>query len=378
MSDDDFDGLMLVEKEFGLVPQAYFETEENRLKRSILRECSRALSCYRSEQFSEALDIILALSQFKGLLPNKLLGLAADCGTLCERKLELAEMIFTFADNAAEQGQLSMAMNAVKFIFTFAGGGTDMWVFKSPDTMQAISAILQKVSDQVPRISSRPRKHRKKRYAMVTLNLVDHVLAYSKTAMQWARYLDREECDCYLYFTETTWEEKPQEFSIRFMQPSSFITAPDFMKELSELPVTVRVCPPIASMESSLWLAQQMEEDEIDGVIFQAGVNAPVQWVASELSHVPVITALCLGLNTYKRLDGTIYMNEANLIREKYFWREEWGEQKFICGGADINEAKNTKALSRKDFNIPQDAIVFGLMTNYVDVRVTEEFLACV
>ena len=176
-----------------------------------------------------------------------------------------------------------MAMNCIKHIFTFAGGGKDYWIFNNPEGMIYISEVLQGIADQIDKLMPIPRSNSKPRYAIVTVNLVDHIMAYSKTAMQFARYLDSEKYDCYLYFAEETWGEKPQDFSIKFNFPSSYNSGPEFMAELKRLPVSVRTCPPVNALNSAKWLAETLQKDQIDGVIFQAGVNASVQWVASAI-----------------------------------------------------------------------------------------------
>ncbi|MCH2205477.1 MAG: hypothetical protein MK132_06375 [Lentisphaerales bacterium] len=166
--------------------------------------------------------------------------------------------------------------------------------------MLYLSEVLQGVADQIEKLLPTPRKNSKPRYAMVTVNLVDHIMAYSKTAMLFARYLDPEKYDCYLYFAEETWGEKPQDFAIEFSFLSSYKTAPEFMQELKQLPVTVKTCSPVNAIDSAKWLAEAMQKDQIDGVIFQAGVNASVKWVASAICDVPVRVSLCLGLNMYQ------------------------------------------------------------------------------
>lgn len=379
LHEDDIKSLLLIKSQLGSVPQEYFQTEEDPLKRHILELAYIAIERQANNDVNGAFDILLDLYKHLKVFPNLLINLMAFCAIECSRKSEMASIIQDYAINAVEEQRFSDAMNAIKNVFSFADGGVNMWMFKNIQSMLKTRNALKVIADQTPKVSFTGRNNQKKRLAMVSVNLVDHVMAYSKTAMQFARYLDRDQYDCYLYFAEETWQQKPQSFPIRFDQVHSSQAAPDFFRELNSMPITVRTCPPVDAYQSAIWLAQQMEEDKIDGVIFQAGVNSAVQWVASKISNVPIKTSMCLGLNMYQEgMDAVVYMNNENLLREKEFWDERWGTQKFICGGADRKEANESPALDRNSFNLTDKQIVFGVMTNYIDVRITDEYLECV
>ncbi len=379
LHDDDIKSLLLIKSELGTIPKEYFLTEENPSKRQLLELSAVAIFRQADGHYSEAFDILLDIHERVKLLPNMLISLMAYCGKECARKFEMASIIQDYAENAVEEKRFADAMNANKNIFSFAGGGVDMWMFKDKNALLRSRDLLKKIANQTAKIPFTGRTNKKKRFAMVSVNLVDHVLAYSKTAMQFARYLDREKYDCYLYLAEETWQGKPQNFPIRFDQVHSTQAAPDFMKELVASPVIVRTCPPVDAYESAIWLAKQMEEDQIDGVIFQAGVNASVQWLASAISNVPAKASMCLGLNMYQEgLSSVIYKNNENLLREKEFWEPSWGEQVFICGGADRSEAQNSAPIERASIDLNEDHIVFGTMTNYIYIRITDEYLECV
>ena len=108
-------------------------------------------------------------------------------------------------------------------------------------------------------------------------------------------------------------------------------------------------------------------------------MNNNMMWLASAICSVPVKMQLCLGLNMYQsELDATIYMNNTNLEKESSFWKEEWGVQKFIGGGADLKESASTEAPAKSMIDVPEDGVTFGMLSMFVEERVTEEFMDCI
>ena len=63
---------------------------------------------------------------------------------------------------------------------------------------------------------------------------------------------------------------------------------------------------------------------------------------------------------------ATVYMNQINLEREQDFGDLN-GNQYFISGGADRLEAQQAPALLKEDYNLPEDCITFGTMSNYIE-----------
>ncbi len=337
----------------------------------------RALNAFRRQEWRECLNFCYGFFQFQPVLPNLFIGMMADAARRCKRGELLSWPILQFAEAAIKEGRIDLAMAAIKQIYSFSG---DIQMLELPPFVMRIARDHESISKTLKRPEKRSRnRHRKPRLAMVTSNLVDHVLAYSKTALQFARYVDRKKYVPHLYFTETSIGTRPQEFSIRFESPSSHVSGKDFLQEIKDLNVAHCLVSDLPFSQAAEWLAKQFEEDEIDAVIFQGGINAPIMWAACAIAHVPVKLNLCLGLNMYQPgMDGVVYMNKTNLEREADFWKEEWGRQVFIGGGADIAEAQRTPKPKRSDIDIPEDAVVFGTLTNYVNVRVTLDYLACV
>ncbi|MCJ8331017.1 MAG: hypothetical protein HRT89_23390 [Lentisphaeria bacterium] len=337
-----------------------------------------SLNSCQAGKWTLCFSLGLEVYKHHAVLPMNYLSLLCEAAQKTNQVHKLSWTFLQFAENACREGRYDRALQCIKQIYTFCGDHEMKMCYQ----VQRISNLLENISAQLPKHSPQfPQNSTKQkpRVAMVTVNLVDHVTAYAKTAMQFARYVPRDKYDCYLYFMETTLGERPQDFCVQFQTAHSKVRAPDFIKELDQGDTTVQFCPPLKMTESCSWLAEQMEKDEIDAVIFQAGVNAPLMWCAAKLTHVPVRMSLCLGLNMYQEgMDATVYMNNTNLEREMEWWNPDWGKQVYIGGGADIHDAKNTPPKDRAIYNIPEDAITFGTLSNFLDVRITPEYMDCV
>lgn len=338
-----------------------------------------ALRHFHTQDYPAALAAGLRQAQRQPGLPNAFIGFLADCASRCERQADLSEIILRYAEAAIDRGQHALAMAAIKQIYSFC---YDMRLLQQPELVQRVARAHLRIAQAQKPIAQpplAPAAKRRPRLAMVTVNLVDHVQAYAKTAMQFARYLDRDRYDCYLYFTEATWSQRPQSFALRFDTPHSIQRAPIFCRELQQSDATTAFCPALPFDASARWLAQQLTTDAIDAVIFQGGINAPIMWTAAHLAPIPARLNLCLGVNMYQPgLDATVYMNRANLDRERAWWDPAWGHQLYIGGGADLREAAQAPIPDRARLGIPADAITFGTLTNYVDSRITDAYLDCV
>ena len=351
-------------------------------KQSLLRKLCGALDAYSKHQFDRTVRIIRRIHEQDPIQSFTLFYLMCFSAEKASLKSELSDIIFHHACMNIDFDSYSKAIHCIKQMYSFGDGiYKNKWISEPEYYLKLAEKeeLLASKLKQYPKRENYQAKS-KKRLAMVTINLVDDMFAYAKTSMQFARYLDRDKYDCYLYYTEITHKDRPQDYPIPMTHPGSDKTAPKFLKELSELELTARFAPSnLDFLELVYWLVDSMEEDEIDAVIFQAGLNAPDQWLASRLSPVPVRMSLCLGINTYQKGQyATVYMNEENLKRESEFWNKDWGRQVFISGGADIKEAVETPALKRSDYHIPDDAVVFGMMSNTVDKRVLDEYMDCV
>ncbi len=333
---------------------------------------------------AEALDIFLEAAAKTPFLPDSLWRYGFHSAGRAERKPDMAEAFFAFAGKACEEGRPAIALEAVKHVYNSALSGRRAEFLLDGKRLVQVAGLHERVAegflDREPSAPSGAPK-RRPRVALVTINMLENVSAYSKTALQFAKFADRERCEVYEYFTEETLTERKQLFPIKFVQRHSELNAPGSLAAIRATGAAVKFVPTeLDWMEASLWLASEMERDAVDAVFFQGGVASPIMWQASRLAKIPAKCTLCVGVNMYQRGQAaTVYMsNPANLEKEKAFWKPEWGRQVFLRGGVDLEEAAAALPLRRADYGIPSDAPTFGLLGNYPAQRMTPPYMECV
>jgi len=340
----------------------------------------RSMQAFQEGNYKRALNMGLRFHQYQAVLPEGYLVMFMECAQKLDRLAELFDIFMDYAHSLIKGGQLDKALHYMRLPFSFPRAGEHLYDI---DKMSMVSNRLGTIASLLSESHSFPglgkKTSAKLRLAVVTPLLVDDVQAWSKTSVQFARFYDRSKYELKLYYMDPCNPKRPSDWAINSIGAVSANTGKKSMKELQKLGVQAAFCPPVPYTEGALWLAGKFQEDGIDAVLFQGSVNTNMMWVASALSSVPVKMQLCLGVNMYQPgLDATIYMNNANLEKESQFWKEDWGVQRFIGGGADISEATRTVAPDRSLIDIPQEAIVFGTMSMFVEERVTEEYMDCV
>ncbi len=333
---------------------------------------------------AEAFDLFLEASSLKASIPEPMLVMAMHLACQTGREQDLALPIFNFASEAADLGRSALALEYVKRIYNVAHSGRNAAFLYEPDSLMKVAGLLERTAapwlSRAPGSPLGPAKL-KPRLAIVTVNMNEGITAWVKTAIQFSRYADRSKYDVYEYLVDEVAERKQASLDFKFTLEDSERLAPKAMAEMRRDGSQVK-CVPLDKdwMEGSLWLAEEMERDQIDAAVFQGNVGNPMMWMAARLAQLPVKITLCIGFNMYQPgQSATIYMsNSINMKKESAFWRPEWGRQVFMAGGADIKQAARTEALKREDYAIPKEAVAFGMLSNYVDARVTEEYLSCV
>jgi hypothetical protein len=141
--------------------------------------------------------------------------------------------------------------------------------------------------------------------------MVDGVQAYAKTAMQFARYVDRSRFDCHLYFTETTLGARPQESSLKSVQPHSRELGPKSLAEMDSLGAKVKFIPSgLGYFDAAKWLAAEMEADQIDGARSSKAESTRRYVGRLKARRHPRQKTLCLGINMYQEgQTATVYMS---------------------------------------------------------------------
>ncbi|NQZ59641.1 MAG: hypothetical protein HRT88_19490, partial [Lentisphaeraceae bacterium] len=340
----------------------------------------RSVQAYRSGNLKRALNMGLRFHKIQKVIPEGYLVILMECGEKLDRLAELFDIFIDFADSLIHSAQLDKALNYMRLPFSFPRNGKHLY---SLEKMASIAVKLGNIAARLKEQNSfrapQLKQSGKLNIAVVTSVLVDDVQAWSKTSMQFARFYDKDKYNLKLYYMDPGNPLRPSCSAINFGGAVSSESGKKYTHELHSLKIPTEFCPPVPFSQGALWLARQMETDNIDAVLFQGNVNTNMMWVASAICSVPVKMQLCIGVNMYQPgMDSTIYMNNANLEKEQQHWQAEWGLQRFIGGGADILEASRTTPPNREDIDIPADAIVFGNLSMFVEERVTEEYMDCV
>jgi hypothetical protein len=357
---------------------------------SLLHGCEAAkdvadfIDALFSKRNAEAVDALLRAYGVLKALPEPMIGYGLYAAPQADRRADLAWPVFHCASKAVDEGRLALAMELVKKIYNDALSGHDAEFLVNGDRLLAVASLLERIAElDLGRVCAAPHgaPKVKPRVAMVTINMLESVSAYSKTALQFAKYVDRSRFDCYEYFTEETLTERRQHALFKSFQRRSEQNAPLALSTMRASGAVVKFVPAELDFhEGAIWLAEELERDAIDAVIFQGGVASPMMWLASRLAQVPSKLTLCVGVNMYQAgRSATVYMsNPANLEKERAFWRPEWGRQIFLPGGVDIEAATCAVPLLRADFSIPAEAATFGLLSNYPGARAGQAYMACV
>ncbi|MBI3987159.1 MAG: hypothetical protein HY343_09575, partial [Lentisphaerae bacterium] len=200
--------------------------------------------------------------------------------------------------------------------------------------------------------------------ALVVPNLVDDIVAYSKRVQYFARYLDPEKYRLHVYSTENFSGRENPLFPYHCARYSTEQTGKNIIAELKErgVPVTLgtRQAPFAAAARE---LAGKLEQDGIQIVVFQGGLACPIDWLVARWSRVPLKAAIHIGSSMLvPGMDVTFFDNAVNIEREKDWWPPNVGERAVLRKGADIEELDRQPAHPRALWNIPDDAVVIGLL----------------
>jgi glycosyltransferase involved in cell wall biosynthesis len=339
----------------------------------------------KSGNYSTAIDAFLRGVSLCPDVPEPMMDLALQLSMKSNRCADLARPLLQFAEVAAGKNRLSLALESVKKVYNVTGSGHKMEMFYEPQWQIRVANVLEKIAQYSLHRCSVPypvrNRNRRPRIAFHTINLNECATAWVKTAVQFARYAPDAGYDVYAYFTDECVARPQESKGIKFDASDSWSRAPNCLAKLHRLGSVVKCVPAELDWYSgALWLAEEMERDEIDSAIFQGSLGTPMMWLGSRLTRVPTRITLCVGLNMFQiGQAATVYMsNSLNMERERAYWRPEWGRQVYLPGGVDLEEASETPSLSRADFSIPSDAVTFGILSNAVTERVTPEYLSCV
>jgi glycosyltransferase involved in cell wall biosynthesis len=220
----------------------------------------------------------------------------------------------------------------------------------------------------------------RQRVAVVVPNLVDHVVAYTKRVLQFARYLDRERYELRVYVSENLSQRAAPLFPFGCMDGVTEKTGKETLAALRGAEVEVCMLPrDIPFSAAGRMLAERLDADEIDVAVFQSGMACPVDWLAMRCSRVPVKAGIHIGTSYYGAgLDVVFVDNPRNLEREGNWDEGRDGRRVVLRKGTDIDVLDSQQAIERGRLRIPAGAVIVGTLSNHLDKRLSEEYLTLI
>jgi len=216
--------------------------------------------------------------------------------------------------------------------------------------------------------------------ALLVPNLVDHVVAYTKLVLLFARHADPKRCRLRVYVSENSARRHAPLFPAGCTNPGSDETGAETLRELRALGIPVFVAPrSLGFIDAAHLLAHRLEADGIDALILQTGIAFPIDWLAGFWARIPVKVSIHIGTSLFlPGLDATFYDNPSNIERESEAWEPEMGGRMLLRQGTDIEGLREQRPIERSRFGVPADAVVIGTLSNHLRRRLSEPYLRVV
>jgi glycosyltransferase involved in cell wall biosynthesis len=333
---------------------------------------------HEAEDHAGAMDLIGRAASRFGVLPIPLFVLQLAIRYLAGEDRKVPSDFLDYGCRAVAAGQDDLGTEAIGTAFV---EDADRWldlVYRMDQVRRAAAAYEQvatRLRPQVPPRASRPAGE-PLRVGLLVANLVDDVVAYSKRVLDFVRYLDPAQYRCFVYSSENMCFRQRFLPTRCFAQPSE-VWAPKTLAELERRGVPVflasRSTPTGATAVS---IARRLAEDAVDILVFQSGPGMPIDWLASRLAPVPAKIHIHIGAATCQPgLNLTVYDNAVNMEREKAFWPSDAGEVLFLRQGTDLDALDALPTAARPDFDLPERAVLIGVLSNHLDKRLSPAYL---
>ncbi len=216
--------------------------------------------------------------------------------------------------------------------------------------------------------------------ALVVPNLVDHIVAYTRTVLHFARYLDRSRFRLKVYVSENLSPRAKPLFSFGCIGDATPERGAATLRELEQRDVPVHIMARDKTFPASARdLAEQLVHDRCNMTLLISGLACPIDWLAVHWAPIPIKAAVHIGTSLFMPgLDVTFFDNPANLEREQDVWSERFGRREVLRLGVDHDEIRAQPALSRAHFGLPENAVVIGTLSNHLATRMTPAYMDAV
>ncbi len=281
-----------------------------------------------------------------------------------------------YAHDASEQGLDDLALEACSAaIFLDQAGRFE--ITRSPEKTMPLVEIYERAARKMPVLPKRVCSGSgRRRVALITGNLVDHAVAYSRRVLNIARYADRERYDLRFYSTENLTRRERPLFPFGLENGGTAECAPVCLETLRSLQVPVWFAPRDKhAMQTADAIIRKLEEDGVDYAIFQTGMASPIDWLVARCSPVPVKAGVHIGSSPFNTgFDLYFFDNPVNIEREKNCWTPAMGERVVLTSGVDLEGLRGSPSVARGELSIPASAVVIGTVSNHLGERMSVSF----
>jgi hypothetical protein len=340
-------------------------------------------SAWRRSGPAAALEVLLGARASLGCMPLPVIHNLIDMARRAGREQTAAFECLAFARDAVAQGYADLGLEAASAAILLDTLGS-FEILKNPEQSLGVAGLYEQVAQGLAWPAAAGLQSRQAgppwRVALVVSNLVDHVVAHTKTVLHMARYADPDRYRISVISSENLAGRTRPLFPFGCQAYPSGRAGVRALAELGRrgVPVTLLSREPSFTRAARL-LVEALEVSGAHMAVFQSGLASPIDWLAARLARVPVKAAIHIGSSLFNAGIGvTFFDNPANLERESASWPEWAGARVILPMGTDIAELDAQAPLDRAALGIPARAVVLGVMSNHLEQRLSESYLAVV
>lgn len=321
--------------------------------------------------------ILESAASHLGVLPPPLFALLLAARHLNDDTARIPSDFLEYGYAAVDKHQYDLGAEAIGAAFVEDADAALTLIYQTDTLRRATLCYEQVAAANNPGLAHVHRQPDAKiRVGMIVANLVDDVVAYSKRVVDFARHIDTERFQLYVYSSENLCM-RTRQLPARCMARPSAESAPKIMAVLKERGVPLYLASrntlPIATAQA---LASRIASDNIDILIVQSGPAMPIDWLACRWAPAPVKLHIHIGAPLYQQgISATFFDNTVNLERERVTWPAYAGRQVLLRQGTDLGIIDAQPAANRADFGIPPNVVLIGVLSNHLDKRLSPAYL---